>query len=160
MGLYDKVVTYFQDRHPGLLKLAENELENNPAVIFNNEARKLNIKKACILVCNDDYYRLFLSTGFSTEILSDSISTSDFWDGTLHHSDMVNLSHDEANPFLQFFSKDDVSDIANLHIKRFTASDIKYIFMAAENGLEPAIPVSDFESLVTSFSNFITEKNG
>lgn len=160
MGLYDKVVSFFQIKHPGLLKLAENELENNPSVIFNNAARKLNIKKACILVCNDDYYRLFLSTGFSTDVLSESVSTSDFWDGTLPHSEWANLSHEEANPFLQLFSKDDVSSIARLHIKRFTASDIKYIFMSAEDDQEPAIPDSDLEFLVSSFSSFITEKNG
>lgn len=160
MGLYDKVVSYFKNKHPGLLKLAESELENNPSVIFNNEARKLNIKKACILVCNDDFYRLFLSTGFSNDILSESVSTIDFWDGTLPHSDWLNLSHEEANPFLQLFSKDDVSSIARLHIKRFTASDIKYIFMSAEDDEDPELPVSALDSLVSTFHSFITEKNG
>lgn len=159
MGLYDRVISYIHNKHPGLLKLAESELENNPAVIFNNEARKLNIKKACILVRNDDFYRLFISTGFSSQTLSDSVSTSDFWDGTLPHSDWASFSHENAVPYLQLFSKDDVSDIAKLHIKRFCASDIHYIFIAAETDENDVISFSSLDSLLETFSQFISKQN-
>lgn len=160
MGLYDRVISYIHNNHPGLLKLAESELENNPVVIFNKETRKLNIKKACILVCNDNYYRLFLSTGFSSDNLADSVSTADFWDGTLPVSDWFFVTHENAAPYLQLFSKDDISDISKLHIKRFTASDIKYIFIAAETENDTGLSVEPLDSLISSFSNFIAGQNG
>lgn len=160
MGLYDRVVSYIRTRHPGLLKLAENELENNPVVMFNNKARSLNIRKACILVCNDDYYRLFVSTGFSEDKLADSVSTSDFWDGTVPHSDWVTVNHDEASAYLQFFNSDDISSISKLHIKRFSASEIQYVFIAAETDDNQNIPSDSLETLVSAFSSFVIEKNG
>ena len=160
MGLYDRVVSYIRSKHPGLLELAEHELENNPVVVFNNKARSLNIGKACILVCNDDYYRLFLSTGFTGDTLSSSVSTCDFWDGTVPHSDLLTVSYDEASPFLQFFSSEDVSKITRLHVKRFTASDIQYVFMAAETEDNQDIPADSLESLVSTISSFIISKNG
>ncbi len=160
MGLYDRVTSYIHNKHPGLLRLAESELENNPAVIFNNDARKLNVQKACILVRNDDFYRLFISTGFSSQNLSDSVSTSDFWDGTLPQSDWASFSHENAVPYFQLFSKNDVSDIAKLHIKRFNASDIDYIFIAAETDGNDEIPISSLDTLIDSFSQFISKQNG
>ncbi|MBQ0166955.1 MAG: hypothetical protein KBT02_07615 [Treponema sp.] len=155
MGLYSRIVSYINNKHPGLLKLAEKELENNPVVLFNTEIRSLNIEKACILVCNDGVFRLFLSSGFSQDKLSDSISTSDFWDGTLPHQDWVHYSHDEATPFLQLFSKDDVSDIAKLHIKRFSVADIQYIFISAETDTNTEVSVDSLDHLISSFSQLI-----
>lgn len=160
MGLYDRVISYIHNKHPGLLKLAENELENNPVAMFNNNTRKLNIQKACILVRNDDLYRLFLSTGLSQETLSDSVSTSDFWDGTLPHSEWVSIVHDQASSYLQLFSKNDVSDISKLHIKRFSVSDIHYIFIAAETDQNNQFQISTLDSLIDSFSQFISRQNG
>lgn len=160
MGLYDRVLSYIKNRHPGLLKLAEDELENNPVVVFNTISRKLNIAKACVLVCNDGYYRLFLSAGFSDNILSESISTSDFWDGTLPHQDWLHTSEEKNIPFLQFFSKDDVSDISRLHVKRFTVSGLDYVLLAAENRDSPELPLESFDSLLSSIINCINSHKG
>lgn len=160
MGLYDRVISFICNKHPGLLKLAENELKNNPAVFFCNEARKRGITKTCILSPVNGFYKFYVSFGFSEQSVSESISTSDFWNGTLLSSDWVSSVHENASPYLQLFSQADISDITKLYIKRFSESDNQYIFIAAETEQNKDIPLDILDSLIISFRNYISKKNG
>lgn len=86
-----------------------NSAENNVQKVkfsFFDFIQKYSLSHCCVFSKVDTFYMSSSSWGFDGETILQSISTSDFWDGTLKENKWNSFSTEEnnLNSILQFFS--------------------------------------------------------
>ena len=147
MGLY-KLITEnflkFQQNDAsfhGLLNHAEHILRSarfssktdEPFTFFSSFVEELGFSKVCILLSDENLFKMYFSYGFDSSSFQKSISTKDFWDGTVTTEEWIQASDEDIVPFRQLFSEDDNAEISLLHIKRFELNETSCIMIIAEH---------------------------
>ena len=147
MGLYklitEKYMTFRKDAalFHGLLDHAENILNsarfnNNtdePLIFFRTFVEELGFSKMCVLLPDENQFKMYLSYGFRLDSFQKAISTKDFWEGTLTTEDWIEATDEKLVPFRQLFSSDDNNEITILHLKKSLIKDTPVIIIIAEN---------------------------
>lgn len=156
MGLYKLITENYNnfrkdaDNFHSLLSHADYILKSSrfnssidePFSFFTTFSEDLGFSKVCILLLENEQYCSFLSYGFHPETFNKSVSTRDFWEGTLETSDWISASGEYAVPFRQLFSDEDNNDINIIHIRKLHLNDTGAIIIITENTKKSII---DFE---------------
>ena len=146
MGLYKLITEYYLPIRKetgsvhGLLSRAEHILHSarfscktdEPFVFFSSFVEELGFSKVCILLSDENLFKMYFSYGFDSSSFQKSVSTKDFWDGTIPSEDWFQASDEDIVPFRQLFSEDDNAEISLLHIKRFELKETSCIIIIAE----------------------------
>ena len=147
MGLY-KLITehYLKFREDnasfhGLLKHAEHILSSSqfsshtdePFVFFSSFVEELGFSKACILLTDDNQFKVFFTYGFDKISSQKSVSSKDFWDGTIPSEEWISVYGEDTVSFRQLFSDDDNAEISMLHIKKINIDSEQCIIIITEN---------------------------
>ena len=147
MGLY-KLITehYLQFREDnasfhGLLSHAEHILRSSrfsthtdePFVFFSSFVEELGFSKVCILLLDENQFKVFFTYGFDSISSQKSVSTKDFWDGTISSDEWVSVDGEDTVSFRQLFSDDDNAEISMIHIKKIEVDDEPCILIITEN---------------------------
>lgn len=119
---------------------------------FNSFCSEIGLEKCTVLFPENNLYKAFYSYGFEDSINDETISTSDFWNGTLETLECSNngwysLSEDEVNPFFQLFSYDDQNLIHHLHIKKIEEQSLDAIIIVAETTKKSLLEHDTLESI-------------
>ncbi len=169
MGLYklitEKYMTFRKDAalFHGLLDHAENILNsarfNNytdePLVFFRTFVEELGFSKMCVLLPDDNQYKMYFSYGFHSESYQKSISTKDFWEGTLTTLDWINATDENIVPFRQLFSDDDNNEITVLHLKKSLIKDTPVIIIIAESTKQTLVDTEMVDIVLPSLLPYI-----
>ena len=103
----DKPVVLKKSNSVGLLKKSLYASENRGLDFFEFTG-KYNLEMCAILKNTDGEYRIQNCVGFDGESICLSVSTVDFWEGTINQANKgfsFNTDSSDALPFFQFFSK-------------------------------------------------------
>ena len=127
--LQDKPVIQKKSNSVGLLK--KSLMAGEPHRLdFFEFAGKHNLEIAAILKNKNNTYRIENCIGFDGESICLSVSTFDFWQGTITNENQIysyNASSSEALPFFQFFSKKLQDKIQAIHIIKTNNNSIFFI---------------------------------
>lgn len=146
MGLYklitEKYLNFQSDTavFQGLLDHAEYILRSahfsshtdEAFIFFNNFVEDLGISKMCLLLPNENQFKMYFSYGFESESFKKAVSTIDFWEGTVPQDEWYSVMAEDIIPFRQLFSEDDNSEILILHIKRINLQSTSLIILIGE----------------------------
>ncbi|NLM01211.1 MAG: hypothetical protein GX220_07150 [Treponema sp.] len=135
MGLLSYVMQkyYSEGQIDGLLNKAELYLKTNfsPMDLIK---KKYFLDKIGLFVKNNSKFFLEFESGFDNETKSTSISTSDFWNGTLQKNSWICFENDELVSVLQLLSNKDKNDIKKIYVKKL--SDKYILFLPVYNNNE------------------------
>ena len=169
MGLYQKIcdkflnqdnIDSFNDQNcVGLLAKAEQFLSNmenidclkfdKPFVFFKNFASEVGLNKVAVLVPYENVYHTIFSYGIEPASREETISTCDFWDGTLTSNQWYSLADEDLSSFYQLFSYDDAQVLKHLHIKKFQIDENTYaIILILEDTLTSLIDLETIEIIL------------
>ena len=168
MGLY-KLITenYLNFRKDaslkGLLAHAEHILRSaqfsshtdEPFIFFNSFVEDLGFSKMCVLLTDENLFKMYFSYGFDSSTFQKSISTIDFWDGTVPSDEWFSVSGEDAVPFRQLFSDDDNAEISILHIKRIFVNNEPCIIIIAENTKQSLVDTDMVDVVLPSLTPHI-----
>ncbi len=147
MGLYklitEKYMNFRKDEaFHGLLAHAEHILRStqfnyhtdDPFIFFSSFVEELGFSKMCVLLTDENQFKVFFSCGFNSETFEKAVSTKDFWDGTIPQQDeWFSVSDEDVVSFRQLFSDSDNAEISMLHIKKIEVNGEPCIIIIAEN---------------------------
>jgi hypothetical protein len=126
----------------GLLAHAEHILRStqfnyhtdDPFIFFSSFVEELGFSKMCVLLTDENQFKVFFSCGFNSETFEKAVSTKDFWDGTIPQQDeWFSVSDEDVVSFRQLFSDSDNAEISMLHIKKIEVNGEPCIIIIAEN---------------------------
>lgn len=140
----------------GLLSHAEQllavKLASQPAVFYSTQhkindfhsfAEKVGVMRACILVPYGKRFFMQYEHGFDAISIFKSVSSTDFWNGTLpENNDWYTFNGVALEPFYQLFSKSVVENLVALHMKTLTIIadvPIKVIMIVADDIIDKAL---------------------
>ena len=156
MGLLSLASGGQAKKSPGLLAAAAPLTEKTSYVSFSDLCGTFGIRHGAVFQITDGSFAVSACTGFDAVSASLSVSSSDFWDGTIgKDSSVKNFSKPAGNlsAFYQLFSPRIREKLSCLHFLRF-ASDA--IFMKADFIGENPVPPA--EAIKNPLEEFI--KNG
>ncbi len=147
MGLYklitEKYMNFRKDEalFHGLLEHAEHILRSTqfsrhtdePFIFFSSFVEELGFSKMCVLLSDENLFKIYFSYGFDSATFQESVSTRDFWEGTVEKDEWLSISNEQIVPFRQLFSEDDNAEISILHIKMTDVNSEPCIILIAEN---------------------------
>ncbi|MGI5174004.1 hypothetical protein H0R92_10465 [Treponema sp. OMZ 840] len=122
MGLYRLACTYSNRENVFFLDTLFVDFHR-----FADESRN----SFAVFVEFDGNFRIVLNHGFNAETVRKSVSSRDFWDGTVSDSGWHILHGDSLTGFYQLFSRHD-SDFKTLCIKKSSVSALPFIFITTE----------------------------
>lgn len=129
MGLLQYVLQNFsrlQQSNNGLLKKAEYFLQSD-ICNFEKIARKYTLDKLALFVKDGNNFFMSYSYGFDKESIAKSLSTYDFWNGTITIEEWKVYEKEDTIPFLQLLSNNDKFDIEKIYIKKLSNESIIFI---------------------------------
>lgn len=87
---------------------------------YHSFSKRTALKQSAVLVPFGRRFFMRYEHGFDVETIFKSISSVDFWNGTIPlNQQWHSFSGNELEPFYQLFSKDCIHNLTNLHIKSF-----------------------------------------
>lgn len=87
---------------------------------YHSFSKRTALKQSAVLVPFGRRFFMRYEHGFDAETIFKSISSVDFWNGTIpQNQQWHSFSGDELEPFYQLFSKDCIHNLTHLHIKSF-----------------------------------------
>ena len=128
----------------GLLKRIEESINQKP--YFSTFCSKYGFNHAGIYILQNNNFILSKSFGLDAETIFKSVSTKDFWEGTLNYkidNDFwISFSRKEDNlePFFQFFSKELVDSLNSIFYYIFKTSSKTCIFFIVNEEEEYILP--------------------
>ena len=153
----DKPVVQKKSNSVGLLKKSLLAGENRRLDFFEF-TDKYNFDICAFLKAEEGSYRIYNCTGFDGESVCLSVSSEDFWDGTLSESNKLysyKVSSSEALPFLQFFSAKLKEKISDINVLKTINNSIVIICNKAPSNLNSFI--SDIEAVEKTETAFEAE---
>lgn len=134
----------------------ENLTLNETRFSFFEFTKKHSLKKAAVFAKNGVFYSFCASQGFDGDTILQSLSTVDFWEGTIKEDNWNYFSREEnnLNSMLQFFSNSLKNKINFCAV--YFHSD-KILLLASEETLpskEDLDSISEDFALLDSFKNF------
>ncbi len=128
----------------GLLRKIEESVNRKP--YFSTFCKKYGFNHAGIYILQNNNFVLSKCFGLDAETIFKSVSTKDFWEGTLNYkidNDFwISFSRKEDNlePFFQFFSKDTVDSLNSIYYFIFKTSSVTGIFFTINDEEEYILP--------------------
>lgn len=126
---------------------------DEPFIYFKNFATEVGLEKIAILIPVGNYYQTIFSYGVETDTRDESISTVDFWNGTLEANQWYSLSGEDLSSFYQLFSENDIQNLKYLHIKKINVSENDSIIVLILEDTENSI--IDLESIEIVIPNLV-----
>lgn len=99
-----------------------NEISSQKKKIvdYHSFSDRAALKQSAVLVPFGKRFFMRYEHGFDAASILKSISTVDFWNGTVpQHQEWHTFSGDELEPFYQLFSDDVVQNLTHIHVKSF-----------------------------------------
>ncbi len=103
---------------------------------FHDFAKKNDLPFCALLIPFNNHFFMRYSHGFDVDTILKSVSSVDFWDGTIQKDKWVTYSGSTLEPFYQFFSQNFLTTLNTLHIKTFDVLDTKVIFLILNTELQ------------------------
>lgn len=131
----------------GLLKKIEDSVKEKP--YFSTFCKKYGFNHAGIYILRNNNFILTKSCGLDAETIFKSVSTKDFWEGTLNlkidNDFWISFSRREDNlePFFQFFSKKTVDSLNSIYYYIFKTTNETGIFFIINDEEEYILPELD-----------------
>ena len=154
----DKPVIQKKSNSVGLLKKslsAEGAVDDNRRLDFFEFAGKYNLEMFAILKNKDGNYEINNCCGFDGESICLSLSTADFWDGTISKQNELytfDAASQDALPFFQFFSKKLKEKLKTIQIIKSKNNSI-FIFCNCNLTVSSSF-ISDLEAVENTNTDF------
>lgn len=165
MGLLNYIKNNYDSKNnkSGLLKKADNFLHMLSA--FEKLSINNNLDKIAILEKFENYYLIKYSYNFTDASIQQSMSTHDFWVGTLTNNNWNTFSNENAIPFMQLLSQKDKETIENFCIKRLNDDYIILIPFKDNNNYDLLKIENDIKNFLYDYKKTILQglhkyKNG
>lgn len=130
---------------------------DEPFVFFKNFCEEVGLQKIVVLIPHTNQYKTIFSYGVESASRDESISTLDFWDGTLSENKWYSYFGEDLCPFYQLFSSDDAQLLKHLHIKKIEiAENVFAIIMILEDYTKSLIDLETIEIILPNLKSYLT----
>lgn len=129
---------------------------DEPFVFFKNFCTEVGLQKVVVLIPHENTYKAIFSYGVESASREESISTFDFWNGTLKENQWYSFSGEDLCPFYQLFADNDVHLLKHLHIKRFEIAENVYsIILILEDSVNSFIDLETVEIILPNLKEYL-----
>ena len=156
--LYEQIMGLNQE------ETVEEELPTNqvpfkidePFIFFRNFASEVGLQKILVLLPHENIYKTIFSYGVETASRNETVSTFDFWDGTLEGNEWLSYSGEDLCPFYQLLSEDDAQLLKHIHIKRFEITeDVSAIILILEDTPNSYMDLETIEMVLPNLKEYL-----
>lgn len=127
---------------------------------FHSFAKKNDLPLCALMVPFKNRFYMRYSHGFDVETILKSVSSIDFWNGTIQSNEWISYENSALEPFYQFFSQQYLSVLNKIQIKMFEVSDTKAILIIVNNDILQEnidIQLNELKEYITSDLNNFPE---
>lgn len=172
MGLLAKAKMYLANESKVEESTTQNEIVNgnteeessnpyskkidDPFVFFKNFCEEIGLQKTVLLIPHENQYKAIFSYGVESASRDESVSTFDFWDGTISENKWYSFFGEDLCPFYQLFSSDDAQLLKHLHIKKIEITENTFaILLILEDYANSLIDLETIEIILPNLKSYL-----